>query len=125
LWDVPAAVQTAVADARRLRERGYRVFAYGDSAGGTLAALLADRGLVRAAVANEPPSNLIEWPGYYSSDDEWQAWLNLDRRDRARLSGWIGSGGGRPDSRRIDRRGAVRGAAGGASAGPGASEWIL
>jgi hypothetical protein len=86
LWNVPAAVQTAVADARHLREKGYRVFAYGDSAGGTLAALLAERGLAKAAVANEPPSNLIEWPEDYTSDYQWQGWLNLDRQGRIRYS---------------------------------------
>ena len=47
------------------------VYAYGSSAGGTLAALLAGDGLVTAAVAKAPVSDLVgwEWPlGAYGAD---------------------------------------------------------
>lgn len=75
LDDMPAAVLSARAAARRLREKvGLgRVYAYGSSAGGTLAALLAGDGLAAAAVAKAPVSDLVDWewpltaygPDYY------------------------------------------------------------
>lgn len=73
LEDLPGAVIAAREEAARLRERFGRndVYAYGSSAGGMLAALLAGEGLVSAAVAKAPPSDLIawEWPlGAYGAD---------------------------------------------------------
>lgn len=65
LGDLPASVLAARAEARRLRQEfGQDVYAYGSSAGGTLAALLAGDGLVSAAVAKAPVSDLVgwEWP---------------------------------------------------------------
>ena len=62
---MPGAFQAARAEAIRLRARyGSAVYAYGSSAGGTLAALLAGDGLVSAAVAKAPVSDLLgwEWP---------------------------------------------------------------
>lgn len=62
LGDMPAAVLAARAAARELRERyGPAVYAYGSSAGGTLAALLAGDGLVAAAAAKAPPTDLVGW----------------------------------------------------------------
>jgi pimeloyl-ACP methyl ester carboxylesterase len=62
LGDVPAAFRAARAEALRLRARyGHGVYAYGTSAGGTLAALLAGDGLVSAAVAKAPPTDLLGW----------------------------------------------------------------
>jgi pimeloyl-ACP methyl ester carboxylesterase len=72
LGDMPAAFQVARAEAVRLRARyGSAVYAYGSSAGGTLAALLAGDGLVSAAVAKAPVPDLLdwEWPlGTYGPD---------------------------------------------------------
>ncbi len=72
LGDMPAAFQAARAEAVRLRARyGGAVYAYGSSAGGTLAALLAGDGLVSATVAKAPVSDLLdwEWPlGAYGPD---------------------------------------------------------
>ena len=72
LGDMPGAFQAARAEAIRLRARyGDAVYAYGSSAGGTLAALLAGDGLVSAAVAKAPVSDLLdwEWPlGAYGPD---------------------------------------------------------
>ena len=85
LFDIEAAVKTAVAKAQQLRRRGYRVFAYGDSAGGTLASLLAERGLADAAAAYAPPSDLLRWPDFFT-DEEYKAWLGLNRAERRRLS---------------------------------------
>jgi acetyl esterase/lipase len=63
LGDLPAAVRAARAAAARLRARYGRaaVFAYGSSAGGTLAALLAGDGLVAGAVAKAPIADLPTW----------------------------------------------------------------
>lgn len=62
LGDFPGAVRAARAEARRLRDLyGDAVYAYGSSAGGTLAALLAGDGLVSAAVAKAPVSDLPTW----------------------------------------------------------------
>jgi pimeloyl-ACP methyl ester carboxylesterase len=63
LGDMPAAVLRARAEARRLRHKYgiARVYAYGSSAGGTLAALLSGDGLVSAAVAKAPVTDLVAW----------------------------------------------------------------
>jgi len=73
LGDLPAAVSAARLEARRLRDQvGVdRVYAYGASAGGTLASILAGEGDVAAAVAKAPISDLAtwEWPlGAYGSN---------------------------------------------------------
>jgi pimeloyl-ACP methyl ester carboxylesterase len=75
LEDLPGAVIAVREEATRLRERFGRsdVYAYGSSVGGTIAALLAGEGLVSAAVAKAPPSDLVTWewpqsaygPDYY------------------------------------------------------------
>ena len=65
LGDMPAAFQAARVEAIQLRATyGDAVYAYGSSAGGTLAALLAGDGLVTAALAKAPISDLLgwEWP---------------------------------------------------------------
>jgi fermentation-respiration switch protein FrsA (DUF1100 family) len=88
LGDLRGAVTAARAEARRLGERyPGRVYAYGASAGGTLAALLAGDGLVRAAVAKAPVSDLLdwEWPlGTYGPDYYEQ--IGTDPAIRRRLS---------------------------------------
>jgi hypothetical protein len=45
----------------RARENGRPVYAYGESAGGVLASLLAKRGIAAAAVSNAAPSNMTTW----------------------------------------------------------------
>ncbi len=89
LGNVPAAVLAARAAAKELREKVgvENVFAYGSSAGGTLAALLSGEGLVSAAVAKAPVSDLVSWewgtttygPGY---DEQ----VGMTLADRYRLS---------------------------------------
>jgi acetyl esterase/lipase len=89
LGDMPAAVLAVRAEAKRLREKfGVdMVYAYGSSAGGTLAALLSVDGLVGAAAAKAPVSNLVSWewpleqygPKYYER-------VGLDISARYRLS---------------------------------------
>jgi pimeloyl-ACP methyl ester carboxylesterase len=63
LGDLPAAVRAAEAEAKRLRDKyGLdHVYAYGASAGGTLASLLAGYGVVSAAVAKAPVADLVNW----------------------------------------------------------------
>ncbi|MBA3866232.1 MAG: prolyl oligopeptidase family serine peptidase [Solirubrobacterales bacterium] len=87
LGDMPAAVLAARAAAKTLRAKvGLgRVYAYGASAGGTLAALLSGDGLVSAAVAKAPVSDLVgwEWPlGAYGAGYYEQVGLSLSARYR-------------------------------------------
>ena len=89
LDNLPAAVERVRAEARRLREKfGVdRVYAYGASAGGTLAALLSGDQLVSAAVAKAPVSDLVTWtfPLEHYGPDYWEN-LGVDQADRERLS---------------------------------------
>jgi acetyl esterase/lipase len=89
LGDMPAAVLAVRAEAKRLRQKvgPEMVYAYGSSAGGTLAALLSGDGLVGGAAAKAPVSNLVSWewplqqygPMYYER-------VRLDLPARYRLS---------------------------------------
>jgi fucose 4-O-acetylase-like acetyltransferase len=88
LGDLRGAVTAAREEAARLRARfGPEVYAYGSSSGGTLASLLAGDGLVSAAVAKAPPSDLVGWewpltaygPGYFAE-------IGADPAARRRLS---------------------------------------
>lgn len=88
LGDLPGAVLAARAEARRLGERfPGRLYAYGSSAGGTLAAILAGDGLVRAAAAKAPVSDLLgwEWPLTAYGPDFYEA-IGADEAARRRLS---------------------------------------
>lgn len=88
LGDLPGAVLAARSEARRLGERFRgRLYAYGTSAGGTLAAILAGDGLVRAAVAKAPVSDLVgwEWPLTAYGPDFYEA-IGTDEPSRRRLS---------------------------------------
>jgi acetyl esterase/lipase len=89
LGNLPAAVERVRAEARRLREKFglSRVYAYGSSAGGTLAALLSGDDLVSAAVAKAPVSDLTtwEWPLTKYGVEYWGS-LGVDLADRERLS---------------------------------------
>ena len=88
LDDLPADLLAARQEARNLREKvGSAVYAYGTSAGGDLAALLAGEGLVSAAVAKAPPSDLVgwEWPLERYGPDYYER-IGLDLADRYRFS---------------------------------------
>ncbi|HUC01056.1 MAG TPA: prolyl oligopeptidase family serine peptidase [Solirubrobacterales bacterium] len=97
LGNLPAAVLSARAEARRLRLKYgvERVYAYGSSAGGTLAALLAGDGLVAAAVAKAPVTDLVgwEWP-LTAYGPEYFEQIGLGPLARYRLS---------PDRRREEK----------------------
>lgn len=85
LGNLPQAVKDATRTAKRLRRKGREVYAYGDSAGGTLAATLAQRGLVRSAAAHAPVSSV---PGYLKTlAPEAAAYLHVTNpRKQKRLS---------------------------------------
>jgi pimeloyl-ACP methyl ester carboxylesterase len=89
LNSIPAAVERVREEAARLRQKfGLdRVYAYGSSAGGTLVALLSGDGLVSAAVAKAPITNLATWgwPTEKYGPEYWTA-LGLDLAGRERLS---------------------------------------
>ncbi|MGV1048920.1 MAG: prolyl oligopeptidase family serine peptidase [Solirubrobacterales bacterium] len=87
LNNMPAAVLRARGEAKRLRHRfgAGRVYAYGASAGGTLAAELSGDGLVAAAVAKAPVTDLVgwEWPlAAYGANYYEQVSLNEAARYR-------------------------------------------
>jgi acetyl esterase/lipase len=68
LDDLPAAFAQMKDLALSLRRQGRRVFAYGDSAGGGIAAWLASRGYVVAAAAKAPPTALRAWNSAYARE---------------------------------------------------------
>jgi len=86
-------VLTARAEAKQLREKVgvEHVFAYGSSAGGTLAALLSGEGLVSAAVAKAPVSDLVSW--------EWPLTAYGPEYFEGSTSAWPGATGSRPCAR--------------------------
>jgi acetyl esterase/lipase len=89
LGDLPAALASARAEAARLRSRygAEAVYAYGSSAGGTLAALLAGEGLVAAAVAKAPPSDLVGWTWPLSTyGGDYYEQIGLSEEGRYRFS---------------------------------------
>jgi len=61
LDNLTGAFEHVRAVARSLAARGREVYAYGDSAGGAIAAWLAARGYVEAAAAKAPPTALVGW----------------------------------------------------------------
>jgi acetyl esterase/lipase len=66
LDNLPAAFNRVKDVALALRAQGREVFAYGDSAGGAIAAWLASRGFVHAAAAKSPPTALRAWHSPYA-----------------------------------------------------------
>jgi acetyl esterase/lipase len=80
LWNLRGAVGYVQRAARFWRRAGHPVYAYGESAGGTLAALLAERGLARSAVAYAPVVNI---PRSYP---EILPWIKLSLRQARSLS---------------------------------------
>lgn len=66
LDNLPAAFNRIRDLAVALRAQGRVVLAYGDSAGGAIAAWLASRGFVRAAAAKSPPTALRAWHSPYA-----------------------------------------------------------
>ena len=84
----PPNTRLALARVRRLavaeRRRGRRVFAYGESAGGTYAEMLALAGRVDAAVAVAAPSDLLEWEA--GNLEYWQGLMRMTPAQRRAAS---------------------------------------
>jgi acetyl esterase/lipase len=89
LGNLPAAVVKAREEAKRLRAKVGKanVYAYGASAGGTLAVLVAGEGLVAAAAAKAPVTDLLtwEWPLTQYGSNYYEQ-IGLSEAARARLS---------------------------------------
>jgi pimeloyl-ACP methyl ester carboxylesterase len=89
LGNLPAAVVKAREEAKRLRARVGKanVYAYGASAGGTLAVLLSGEGLVAAAAAKAPVTDLVtwEWPLTQYGSNYYEQ-IGLSEAARARYS---------------------------------------
>jgi hypothetical protein len=89
LDNLPAAFNHVKEVALDLRAQGRRVFAYGDSAGGAIAAWLASHGYVIAAAAKSPPTALRAWHSRYArhyltappGDPHSWRHLKVDRQD--------------------------------------------
>jgi acetyl esterase/lipase len=88
LGDLTGAVVAARAEARKLNALyPGRVYAYGTSAGGTLAALLAGDAMVRAAVAKAPVSDLVGWRWPFAAyGSDYYEQIGATPADRYRLS---------------------------------------
>ena len=80
LFDLPGAIAAAEQRARQLRADGREVFAYGESAGGTLAALLAQRGLVDAAATYSPVADMRSFANHLAEPEEYIELIGADRR---------------------------------------------
>lgn len=88
LFDVGGAIADARRFAVELRRRYGRanVFAYGSSAGGTLAALLASEGLVSAAVASSGLYDFRDWPwATYDRGPNYLASIGAADREARRI----------------------------------------
>ena len=91
LDNLPAAVEQGARRSRAACGKSSaldRVYAYGSSAGGTLAALLSGDDLVSAAVAKAPVSDLAtwEWPTGKYGPEYWEHARRRPRRPRTALA---------------------------------------
>ncbi len=86
LFDLPGAIATAERHARALGRGGRTVLAFGESAGGTLAALLAQRGLVDAAATYSPVADMRAFPAHTEDAEQYMEFIQADRRDLRRAS---------------------------------------
>ena len=87
LGDLLGAERHLRVQAAKARRNHRKVFAYGESAGGGLAALLSARSLVDAAFAWAPVSDLYRWksesePGFVN----WRSFRNFDAATLRRVS---------------------------------------
>ncbi len=86
LFDLPGAIAATQRHARRLGIGGRPVLAYGESAGGTLAALLAQRGLVDAAATYSPVADMRAFPAHTEDAALYMEFIQADRRDLRQAS---------------------------------------
>jgi acetyl esterase/lipase len=78
--DLRGAIASAKAAARDAQASGRRVYAYGDSAGGTLAALLAEDDLVDAAVGYSPVANMRRFAAHNDDPALYEQMIGADRK---------------------------------------------
>lgn len=86
LGDLPAAVRFTYRQARRQAARGHDVFAYGESAGGTLAALLATRGLVHSAASYSQITDLSLFASRTPDPQMYKDYISATDADLRRFS---------------------------------------
>ena len=84
--DLPAAVRAAREAARRARRNGHEVYAYGESSGGLLAAIVARERLVRAASTYCPIADMVAFVRHFDDPETYQALINASDRDLRRYS---------------------------------------
>ena len=77
------ALRRVLRAVRRLTEKDLPVFAYGESAGGNLAEMLAVRDRVAGAVAVAAPADLLTWA---SDNRAYWSFLGMSRAERRRSS---------------------------------------
>jgi dienelactone hydrolase len=85
-YDLPGAVRAVRAAARRARRDGRDVYAYGESAGGTLASLAAASREVTAAAVYCPIANLPEFISRSHDPALYQALIKASDRELRRYS---------------------------------------
>ena len=85
-YNLPGALRAVRAAARRARRNGRKVYVYGESAGGTLAGLLAEDGLVGAAAAYCPIADLGPFIRRSHDPELYMALIKADERDLRRYS---------------------------------------
>ena len=85
-WDLSGAVRAVRAAARRVRGNGREVYVYGESAGGTLAALLAEDGRVGAAAVYCPIADLVPFIRRSHDPELYMALIKADEPELRRYS---------------------------------------
>jgi hypothetical protein len=86
LGDLSAAVAYTYRVARRGAANGRELYAYGESAGGTLAALLATRGLVRSAATYSRITSLTRYTAHAQDPETYKELIAATERDLRRFS---------------------------------------
>jgi acetyl esterase/lipase len=84
-FNLPGAI-AAAESAARLQRPADRLYAYGDSAGGTLAALLAEADLVDAAATYSPVANMKRFAQHQGQPEYYEGLIDADRRALLRAS---------------------------------------
>lgn len=84
--DLPAAVRAVRRAARREAARGHRVYAYGESAGGLLAALLAQQRLVAASSTYSPIADMVKFARGFDDPEWYRRFIGASDRDLRRYS---------------------------------------
>jgi acetyl esterase/lipase len=93
LCDLSAALRYSINEAKRFPNR--KVYAYGESAGGSIAARLGEMKLVQGTAVQDPVANVVKfmkpYEAYFGVDWSDEArWMSPDRHpSRGRIRAWI------------------------------------